>query len=160
MRSAGRASSGVRTGGRNEKRQQRRGGTPGRCGTCRGRPGWWECNICRAPGNGPVPEGGECAGCQQEAAAATQRLADQWEQEAAARAADWQAAAEFCAERDRAAEETAAQETANAQRAAEERTAQQQAEVEETARIRAQLAAEYPELAAVSGSQPTGPAPF
>lgn len=121
-----------------------------------GRPGWWECTICHSPGNGPVPEDGECLTCQQEAAAAVQQLSAQWEQEAAARAADWQAAADFCAEQDR---EIGAQEADEAQRAAQERTAQQQVEAEETARIRAQIAAEYPELAAVSGSVSTGPAP-
>ncbi|WP_072489801.1 hypothetical protein OH786_38055 (plasmid) [Streptomyces atratus] len=122
------------------------------------RPGWWECTICHAPGKGEVPEGGECVGCQEEAAAAAQQLADRWEQEDADREAERQAAADLSADLDRQAEEHAAAEAAEDQRVAEERTAQQQAAAEETARIRAELAAQYPELAAVSGS--TGPAPF
>lgn len=119
------------------------------------RPGWWECAICHDPGKGQIPEGGECVRCQEEAASATQRLADQWEQQNIDREAERQAVA---ADLVRQAEERAAAEAAENQRVAEERTAKERAEADETARIRAKLAKEYPELAAVSGS--TGPAPF
>ncbi|MGW7711604.1 hypothetical protein [Streptomyces sp. NPDC054771] len=120
------------------------------------RPGWWVCTICHAPGHGQAPDDGECTRCQDEAAAATQQLADQWAQEAADLEAEQQAAADLSADLDRQAEERAAAEAA-------ERTAQEQADAEKTKRLRAELAAQFPELAAVSGSASTdssGPPPF
>ncbi|MFF8423378.1 hypothetical protein [Streptomyces sp. NPDC015680] len=118
------------------------------------RPGWWECTICHTPGKGQAPDDGECTRCQDEAAAAAQQLADRWAQEAAALEAEQQAATDLSADLDRQAEEHAAAQ-------AEERTAQQQADAEETKRLRAELAEQFPELAAVSSSaNPTSPPPF
>ncbi|WP_331750475.1 MULTISPECIES: hypothetical protein [unclassified Streptomyces] len=116
------------------------------------RPGWWECTICHTPGHGQAPEDGECTRCQDEAAAAAQQLADRWAQEAIALEAEQQAAADLSADLDRQAEEHAAAEAA-------ERTAQQQADAEETKRIRDEIAAQFPELAAVSASGSSGPRP-
>lgn len=114
------------------------------------RPGWWECTICHAPGKGDIPESGECRRCQDETAAAAQQLAAQWEQEAAERQKTEEAAL-------LAIEEAAARRQAEDQRAAKEHTARRQAADEETVRLRAELAAQYPELAAVSGSTSTAP---
>ncbi|MFJ2884208.1 hypothetical protein [Streptomyces sp. NPDC087272] len=117
------------------------------------RPGWWVCTICHAPDKGEAPDDGECTRCQDEAAAAMQQLADQWAREAADLEAEQQAAADLGADLDRQAEERAAAEAA-------ERTAQEQADAEETKRLRAELAEQFPELAAVSGSDSSGPPPF
>ncbi|MEV5205162.1 hypothetical protein [Streptomyces sp. NPDC053720] len=125
------------------------------------RPGWWECTICHTPGKGQAPDDGECTRCQDEAAAAAQQLADRWAQEAAALEAEQQAAADLSADLDGQDEEDAAAEAAEAQRVAEERAAEQQADAEATARLRTELAEQFPELAAVSGSTgSSGPPPF
>ncbi|MFB7957517.1 hypothetical protein [Streptomyces sp. NPDC056045] len=122
------------------------------------RPGWWQCTICHNPGKGRAPRGGECARCREEAAAAVQQLAARWEQEAADKEAERQAAEELIADIERQDQERAA---AEAQRIADERAAKQQTADEETVRLRAELAAQYPELAAVSGSvDSSGPPPF
>ncbi|MEU0633370.1 hypothetical protein [Streptomyces sp. NPDC005989] len=130
------------------------GRTTGAVRQAQHRPGWWECTICHTPDKGQAPDDGECTRCQDEAAAAAQQLADRWAQEAADLEAEQQAAADLSADLDRQAEEHSAAEAA-------ERTAQQQADAEKTERIRAELAEQYPELAAVSGStSPTSPPPF
>ncbi|WP_207565660.1 hypothetical protein [Streptomyces sp. CA-256286] len=134
------------------------------------RPGWWICTVCEDPGKGTPPRDGECASCRADAAAAAaagQQLAQQLEQEAAARAADAEQGAAFVLELDEQAAYTEAAERADQDRAERERAARKQVEAEETARIRAEIAAQYPDLAAVSGSvreaqeaQQAVPAPF
>ncbi|WP_030628010.1 hypothetical protein [Streptomyces albus] len=101
------------------------------------RPGWWTCTACDAPGVGAPPVNGECAECRREAEVAGRRLAERLEHEAAERQADRVRAAALALEPDE--EEL-------------DRAARKQAVDEATARLRAELAAQFPDLAAVSGS--------
>ncbi|MCX4971084.1 hypothetical protein OHA98_41470 [Streptomyces sp. NBC_00654] len=98
-----------------------------------------------------------------EAAAAARELTDRWERETAQREAEQRAVEEMGADVDRQVEEHVAAQAAEDERVAQERAERRRAEAEETARIRAQMAAQYPDLAAVSGSASgtsPGPAPF
>ncbi|OKJ29831.1 hypothetical protein AMK24_29250 [Streptomyces sp. CB02366] len=131
------------------------------------RPGWWVCTVCDDPGKGAPPVNGECARCRKEAEDAGRRLAEQLDQEAAQCQADRARAAALALDLDEEAAYQEAAERAELRHQDQERAAHQQAENEETARLRAELAAQYPDLAAVSGSvreaqearQPL-PAPF
>ncbi|MFJ6941178.1 hypothetical protein [Streptomyces sp. NPDC101132] len=114
-------------------------------------PVWWDCEgeDCDATGHGPRPEDGLCWKCHDRAEAeeierATAGLRAEAEAEYAAQAERARAAAKWGAMLDDAYAEHAERE---AVRSAAVR-ARRAAEAEETRRLREQLAAEHPELAA------------
>ncbi|GAA2500594.1 hypothetical protein GCM10010406_41370 [Streptomyces thermolineatus] len=120
---------------RADRRTARKTGETGGPRAAAGRPGWWECVVCRDPQQGTASAHGECRRCQAEAT--VQRLTAQWVQEDT--------------ERQRAVQEAAA--TA----AAAEQEAQERQEAEETARLRAETARQHPELATLALSAVLAP---
>ncbi|WP_143663741.1 hypothetical protein [Streptomyces sp. rh34] len=128
------------------------------------RPGWWVCTICETPGKGAAPSEGECGRCWAEAESAAQELARQLERDASEERAETGRAAALALGLD---EEAAYREAAERDQQDLDRAVRQQAADEGTARLRAELAAQFPDLAAVSGSvreaqeaQQPFPAPF
>ncbi|WP_329326702.1 hypothetical protein [Streptomyces sp. NBC_01689] len=123
-----------------------------------------ECHDCGRPFPGAAPADGVCKECHEEAAATAAALSAKWSQNAADRQAQ-EAAATAATAATAAAEQAEHQEQerkeTEARRAEEAMTAQQRAEADETARVRAQLARDFPDLAAVSPSVAQGSmAPF
>jgi len=121
---------------------QRFGGTP---------TPMWECSQCGAPGSGAPPEQGVCKACRAEAAAAEEAVAAlqiRWnrEHEAAERAGWLNLLEEAYAERRQRECEQAECEQAEADEAACAQAASELAYAQETARLRAQVAAQNPEL--------------
>ncbi|RKN36680.1 helix-turn-helix transcriptional regulator [Streptomyces hoynatensis] len=109
-------------------------------------PRWWECAVCRLPHRGDAPPDLMCPRCPATAAAEDtawrQAAVRSWERH---QALVDEAYAEYAGREAEAAERR--EHRAQAARRARERRAREQAE---TAARRAQLARDYPELAAVS----------
>lgn len=131
------------------------------------RPGWWVCTVCETPGKGAAPSQGECGRCRAEVESTAQALHLQLERDAAKKQAETGRAAAFALGLDEEAAYREAAERAERHEQDLDRAARKQADDEETARLRAELAAQYPDLAAVSGSaretqeaQQPLPAPF
>lgn len=139
---------------REERRAARRAGRPIDAPQAPAADGWWECLDCRNPRSGPTPEDGVCDRCRSEAAQAAARLTEQWDREDAARtaAADQREAELF----EREAREQLAEEADQ-----ELRRQESAAAAAETERLRSEIAAQYPEMAAYAQIPASrGPGPF
>lgn len=119
---------------------------------------WWDCADCGNPGKGQAPADGLCRPCRQKALYEEVPPAEEfdWEATADAWAADSEAAWLTLLEEAYAEHAGREEQAAEVRRLEEARRRKQREEAEETARLRAEIAAQYPELAAAG----QGPPPF
>lgn len=127
-----------------------------RTATVGSKPVWWDCLGCRDPFKSPMPADGLCEACRT-APPAAENAAPTWEELsteelAALEQAEWLALLEEAHAEHGQREQRSAEERARIQALEEQR----RMEGEETDRLRAQIAAEHPELAMLS----QGPPPF
>lgn len=143
------------------KAARRQGQVPGPRGEAGPAPAWWECagEGCDATGKGTRPQDGLCWKCHDQAEAeeiqrATAGLRAERDAEYAAQAERAKAAAKWAQMLDDAYAEDAEREAAKDAAF----RARRAAEAEETRRLREQLAAEHPELAAYAQQPEDQPA--